>query len=690
MYSRNHLKSWRWIVALFLASWGIGALAQPIAVPNQTLTANEDQYVALVVDLSTKFTDVTPGHTIVSYSLVGQTGDSLSTVTWQSSSSAKLTIVPDAYGTETYTFQATDNVGLTDTYAFTLVLNPVNDAPSFSAGADQTVVEDTGAVTVAGWAGSISTGAANETQTLTFSVTNNDNPGLFASAPAVDPTTGDLTFTPAPDANGTANITLVLSDDGGTANGGSDTSAPVSFAINVTPVNDAPGFTAGGNVSVAEDAGPQSVAWASAISAGPADEAGQTLSFTITGNSNAGLFSVLPAVDSSGQLTFTPAANANGSATVTLHLSDNGGTANGGIDTSADVSFDIVVAGVNDPPSFAGGADQTVVEDAGAVTVPAWATSISSGPADEAVQSLTFNVTANDNPALFASAPAVDPTTGDLTFTPAPDANGTANITLVLSDNGGTANGGSDTSAPVSFAINVTPVNDAPGFTAGGNVSVAEDAGPQSVAWASAISAGPADEAGQTLSFTITGNSNAGLFSVQPAVDSSGQLTFTPAANANGSATVTLHLSDNGGTASGGVDTSADVSFDIIVGNVNDPPSFAPGADQAVLEDAGPVTVPAWATSISSGPADESAQTLTFIAMANSNPALFSVQPNVDSATGDLTFTPAPDANGSADDLAGVERQRRHRQRRQRYLAGGHADDRCGGGERHAELHPRR
>ena len=47
----------------------------------------------------------------------------------------------------------------------------------------------------------------------------------------------------------------------------------------------------------------------------------------------------------------------------------------------------------------------------------------------------------------------------------------------MLQDNGGTANGGVDTSAPQTFVINVTAVNDAPSFTAGPDQSVNEDAG---------------------------------------------------------------------------------------------------------------------------------------------------------------------------------------------------------------------
>ena len=60
-----------------------------------------------------------------------------------------------------------------------------------------------------------------------------DNDGLFSSLPAIDAATGQLTYTPAIDASGTANIAVRLMDDGGTANGGVDKSGPLSFAIKV-------------------------------------------------------------------------------------------------------------------------------------------------------------------------------------------------------------------------------------------------------------------------------------------------------------------------------------------------------------------------------------------------------------------------------------------------------------------------
>ncbi len=565
------------------------------------------------------------------------------------SASVDYTPDPDFNGADQFTFTVNDGQATSAAAAFDITVTAVNDAPSFTAGPDQTVLEDAGAQTVNGWATGISAGPADEAgQALTFNITANDNMALFSIQPAVA-ADGTLTFTPADDANGTANITLELMDDGGTANGGVDTSPTQMFVINVTAVNDAPSFTVGPDQTVLEDAGAQTVnGWATGISPGPADEAGQMLTFNITGNTDPALFAAGPAVAADGTLTYTPADDANGSADITLELMDDGGTVDGGVDTSAPQTFTINVTAVNDAPSFTAGTDQTVLEDAGAQTVNGWATGISAGPADEAGQVLSFNITANDNMALFSAQPAVA-AGGTLTFTPADDATGTANITLELMDDGGTADGGVDTSPTQTFAINVTAVNDAPSFTAGPNQTVLEDAGPQTVnSWATGISPGPTDEAGQTVSFNITGNTAPGLFAAGPAVATDGTLTYTPALNANGSATISLVAMDDGGTADGGVDTSPAQSFTITVTPVNDAPLFTAGPDQTVLEDAGPQTAANWAVGINAGPADEAGQTLTFNITGNTNAGLFSVAPVV-AADGTLTYTPADNANGSAD-----------------------------------------
>ena len=296
-------------------------------------------------------------------------------------------------------------------------------------------------------------GTDAEGQVLTYTIVT---PPAHGALVPLTPGSANQTYTPAADYHGPDSFTYRVND------GRLDSNEDGTVTLTVTPRNDAPSFTKGADVTVLEDSGAYSqTGWATAMSAGPADEAGQTLTFAVTDNTNAALFSIAPAVASNGTLTFTPAADVFGSATITLTLSDDGGTANGGADTSAPQTFLITVTNINDAPSFTKGADQTVLEDAGAQTAAGWATAISAGP-NESSQTVTFAITANTNPALFSSGPAVSGVTGNLTYTPAPNAIGTATITLRITDNGGTANGGVDVSPTQMFVINVTAVNDAP------------------------------------------------------------------------------------------------------------------------------------------------------------------------------------------------------------------------------------
>jgi len=268
-----------------------------------------------------------------------------------------------------------------------------------------------------------------------------------------------VTYTPDSNYNGPDSFTFRMRDTG--LNGGDELeSAPATVSITVDPVNDEPSFVKGANQTLNEDAGAQTVAgWATDISTGPADESGQTLTFAVT-NDNNDLFSQQPTISPDGTLTYTPAPDANGTTTVTAILTDNGGTANGGDDESDPQTFTITVGPVNDAPSFLKGADQEVDEDSGTQTVAGWATDISAGPADESGQALTFAVT-NDNNDLFSQQPLIS-SDGTLTYTPAPDANGSATVTVILTDNGGKANGGDDASAQQTFTITVNPVNDRP------------------------------------------------------------------------------------------------------------------------------------------------------------------------------------------------------------------------------------
>ena len=141
---------------------------------------------------------------------------------------------------------------------------------------------------------------------------------------------------------------------------------------------------------------------------------------------------------------------------MTVTLKDDGGTAGGGGDTITQ-TFTITVQAVNDAPSFVKGADQlSMTGSVLASPSPAGGTSISAGPTNEASQSLTFASTTN-NDVLFRVLPAVDSATGTLSYTPAAGKWGSATVTVRLKDDGGTVNGGIDTSAPQTFMITIKP-----------------------------------------------------------------------------------------------------------------------------------------------------------------------------------------------------------------------------------------
>lgn len=110
-------------------------------------------------------------------------------------------------------------------------LGTPNVAPSFTKGPDQMVnKQQVTSHTVTGWATGISAGTDDESQQqLHFVVTNSDN-GLFVDQPAISPD-GTLSYTPAPGANGRATVSVRLQDDGGTAQGGQDTSPEQTFEI---------------------------------------------------------------------------------------------------------------------------------------------------------------------------------------------------------------------------------------------------------------------------------------------------------------------------------------------------------------------------------------------------------------------------------------------------------------------------
>ena len=95
------------------------------------------------------------------------------------------------------------------------------------------------------------------------------------------------------------------------------------------------------------------------------------------------------------------------------------------------------------------------------------------------------------NPTVTYSSPNA---TGALVFTPAVNASGTATITVVVQDNGGTASGGQNTTTET-FVVTVTPVNQPPTLNFIPNPSVVAVGAGQQTINLSGISIGPGNAA---------------------------------------------------------------------------------------------------------------------------------------------------------------------------------------------------
>ena len=425
--------------------------AAPVA-DDQSVTTDED--TPLSITLTGSDADSDP----LTFSVVDQplTGTLTGTA-------PDLTYTPasDYNGPDSFTFKVNDTAADSNTATVTIDVMPVNDPPvanddpglacgNFGFGstaASLPIAEDVEFAAAPGTACALGTNDIDvEGDPLTLELVAQADHGTAT----VDPD-GGWSYMPVTDFYGSDSFTYQVSD-------GTDTSALATVRLWVVGVNDAPTFTGGDGVSVAEDSGPYGAAWATAISAGPG-EADQYVNFAVNGISNPSLFEVAPAISATGQLSFTPAADWHGSSTVTISAHDNGGTEDWGVpgvtaaDTSAPQTFTITVSQVNDAPTPAA-TSATLSEDVGRWLIPVAAVDI------EADATTEFAVVTQAQHGLVETTAEItcDPPgtcVGAFLYTPAANYNGPDTFTFTASD-------GSATSDPATVTIAVTPVNDPP------------------------------------------------------------------------------------------------------------------------------------------------------------------------------------------------------------------------------------
>ncbi|WP_077592468.1 tandem-95 repeat protein [Polaromonas sp. A23] len=444
---------------------------------------------------------------------------------------------------------------LSDTDVITLNITPVNDTPVNTVTVAQTTDEDTNkaitGLTISdaadGNVGSmtVTLAVANGTLTVTGGTASIANSGtgtvtLIGTVAQINATlASNVTYVPNANYNGADTLTMTTNDNGNVGGGALtdvDTVGITVVAINDAPVNTVP-------VSIA---GTEDVATViTGISIGDVDASSSTMNVTlsaptgtlaaissggvtVTGSGTgslvlAGTQANINAFIAASNVTYLTASNVNGSVVLTVTTSDLGNTGTGGTLTDVDtVTLDI--AAVNDAPTLtATASNPTFTEGAGstqaaAVSVFSGAT-VSAVEATQSVTGLTFTVSgllngANEQIVVDGTTITLGADTSGTTTTNGMTysvtiVSGTATVvlsggtlanaatqTLVngityqntsidnpsdgnrvftltqITDDGGTANGGVNTTAlSIASTVNVNPVNDAPVVDLDGSAS---------------------------------------------------------------------------------------------------------------------------------------------------------------------------------------------------------------------------
>ena len=469
------------------------------------------------------------------------------------------------------TITATDDGegALTATQTFTIVVTPVNDAPTITSTAVTEATEDVA---------------------YTYEITTEDIDGDLVTVSAtglpswLTLTDNTLSGTPTEGEIG-SEITITATDDGEGA-----LTATQIFTIVVTPVNDAPVAVAD-TATVLEDAATTSID----VLANDTSEEEGTLILTLVSTPGTGTVSIsLDGVS----VDYTPSADFNGTEVITYTVSDGTDTATG--------TLTVTVTPVNDAP-VAVADTATVLEDAATTSID-----VIANDTDVDLGNI-LSLTTVSTPGTGTVSISLDGVSVD--YTPSADFNGTEVITYTVSDGTDTATG--------TLTVTVTPVNDAPEAIAD-TATVSEDSATTSID----VIANDTDvDLGNILSLTTVSTPGTGTVSINldgVSVD------YTPSADFNGTEVITYTVSDGTDTATG--------TLTVTVTPVNDAPEAI--ADTAtVSEDSATTSIDVIAndTDVDLG----NILSLTTV----STPGTGTVSINLDGVSVD--YTPSADFNGT-------------------------------------------
>jgi len=349
---------------------------------------------------------------------------------------------------------------------------------------------------------SVSVSVASGTATVTIGKV-----GGISSAAAATLVDG-LSYRNASELPGTTSRVVTLTgiqDDGGTANGGVDTSAlSVAATASVVSVNDAPSITAPGSIAITEDVSGAltGISFADVDANGGSETvslsvgsgtlaatsgSGVTVSGSGTGSMTlSGSIANINAFIAASNVGFTTASNASSNVTLTVGIDDGGNTGTDpgisgtGGSEAASTTVTLAVAAVNDAPVNSVPASQHVPQDASLVFDTGHGNLISIADVDagsslmqvtltsthglmtlSGTTGLSFSVGSGSGDATMTftgTIADVNTALNGLSFAPTAGYNGAASLQITTSDQGSTGSGGTQTDTDT-IAVTVDPIN---------------------------------------------------------------------------------------------------------------------------------------------------------------------------------------------------------------------------------------
>src|SRR4029079_16392444 len=373
--------------------------------------------------------------------------------------------------------------------------------------------------------GAIGNKAVQVGQLLTFTVTATDpdvGQTLVFSSTALptgatfDTATGAFSWTPTAGQAGDTPLTLTVTDNGTPPLNDNEA---ITITVSSTPVVNQPPVVNDQPFSVAENSANGTVV--GTIAATDPD-AGQTLSFLVTGGTGQAAF----AVSSTGQITVADSTLLNFETTPSFTLNVTA-TANGTPALTDTAVITITLTDVNEAPVL-GAIGNKAVQVGQLLTFTVTETDPDVG------QTLVFSSTALPTGATFDTA------SGAFSWTPTAGQVGDTPLTFTVTDNGTPPLNDSES---ITITVSSTPVVNQPPVVNDQPFSVAENSANGTVV-GTIVATDP--DAGQTLSFLGTGGKGQAAF----AVSSTGQITVADSTLLNFETTpsVTLNVTatDNG------------------------------------------------------------------------------------------------------------------------------------------------